>query len=621
MTKIRKEIPKNPQGETKNRPHIPYQATPSGLVQWKSTREGRMCVPLTNFTARICSDVVVDDGAETQHVFEIEAELKRLTHKFTVPADHFSGMHWVLGQLGPEAVVQAGQGAKDHARAAIQLLSGDVPKRRVFTHTGWRKLENKWIYLHARGAIGPSGPIPGVEVRLEGGLANYYLDFQDILPALVWESLKLLEVGPDRVTFPLYAAIFRAILGDPDFSLYLSGPTGVGKTAIAALAQQHFGARMDDHHLPGNWSSADNAIEGQAFAAKDALLIIDDFAPSGTSADIARLHLKADRVMRAQGNASGRQRMRADTSLRPEKPPRGLILSTGEDTPRGQSLRARMLIINVSPGDLDWTKITECQGRAREGVFSQTLASFVSWLSTRYDEVSSGLEGEIHELRQELLDEGHKRTATIVANLVVGFRYFLDYAELLKAISGEEKSLLERRCLDALKETARTQPQLQSASEPTQRFLELVRAALGSGAAHIAAPDGNAPQPPEAFGWQFGGFGVSSPKGKRIGWIDGEDLYLEPEASYQCAQRAAKDSGELLPIASKTLHKRLSERGLLLTRERRDRLLIRKTLEGARREVLHLHRDSLLLIETDQSSQSDHEPAHVQSEDPVPAPN
>jgi integrase len=108
---------------------------------------------------------------------------------------------------------------------------------------------------------------------------------------------------------------------------------------------------MDARHLPANWASTGNALEGLALAAKDALLVVDDFWPSGSSADVQRLHREADRLFRGQGNRAGRQGMRADATLRPPKPPRGLLLSTGEDTPRGQSLRARLLVQEISPGD------------------------------------------------------------------------------------------------------------------------------------------------------------------------------------------------------------------------------------------------------------------------------
>ena len=133
----------------------------------------------------------------------------------------------------------------------------------------------------------------------------------------------------------------------------------------------------DARHLPGSWRSTGNALEGLAFLAKDALLTVDDFSPTGTTYDIQRMHREADRFLRAQGNISARQRMRADASLRPSKPPRGLILSTGEEVPRGESLNARMLVTelpNEGPGSLDWGCLTDCQRAAAEGWYARAMA-------------------------------------------------------------------------------------------------------------------------------------------------------------------------------------------------------------------------------------------------------
>jgi len=87
-------------------------------------------------------------------------------------------------------------------------------------------------------------------------------------------SLQLLSAAPDRISFPLLAGVYRAALGAVPFSLFLSGNSGVFKTALAALAQQHFGAAMDGSGLPANFASTANALEGLAFAAKDALLVV-----------------------------------------------------------------------------------------------------------------------------------------------------------------------------------------------------------------------------------------------------------------------------------------------------------------------------------------------------------
>src|SRR5262249_6141580 len=158
------------------------------------------------------------------------------------------------------------------------------------------------------------------------------------------------------------------------------GPTGQGKTELAALAQQHYGAGLDARHLPGSWASTGNALEGLAFAAAHALLTVDDFAPTGSPADVQRFHREADRLLRAQGNRAGPQGMRPDGGLRPAKPPRGIILSTGEDVPRGQSLRARLLVMELAPGELDWARLTACQGDAAAGLYAQALAGYLRWL-------------------------------------------------------------------------------------------------------------------------------------------------------------------------------------------------------------------------------------------------
>jgi hypothetical protein len=52
----------------------------------------------------------------------------------------------------------------------------------------------------------------------------------------------------------------------------------------------------------------------------------------------------------------------------------------------------------------------------------------------------------------------------------------------------------------------------------------------------------------------------------------------------------ARDSGDSLPVGSRTLHKRMDERGLLRTHDR-DRLTVRRALQGTKRSVLHLSSD------------------------------
>ena len=183
-------------------------------------------------------------------------------------------MRWPVEQWGTRAVVLAGPGIADHLRAAVQLLSVDVPTRTVYGQTGWRQIGGHWVYLHASGAIGADGPAAGIEVRLPDALAGYRLpappDGGD-LAAAVRASLDVLHAAPDRVTVPLLGAVYRAVLGPADYTPHLCGPTGNGKTELAALAQQHHGAGLDARNLPGRWASTGNSLEALAFAAADGL--------------------------------------------------------------------------------------------------------------------------------------------------------------------------------------------------------------------------------------------------------------------------------------------------------------------------------------------------------------
>lgn len=610
------------EGDMEGPPVCQYRATPHGLVYMKPTRDGDVPVPLTNFGAQIVAQVVLDDGVEQQRQLEIEAKLGGRTWTFNISASQFAAMNWPLTNMGTQAIVYPGMALKDHARAAIQMLSGDQSIRTVFTHLGWRRINDQWVYLHAGGAIGPDGPVLGIDTAAPAGLDKYVLPAPpdgDELAAAIRASLRLLDLASPAIMFPLFSAIWRAVLGHAPFSVHLAGATGVFKSEVAALAQQHFGAEMNAKNLPAAWSSTGNALEATAFAAKDALLVVDDFAPAGSSNDVQRYHREADRLLRAQGNRSGRQRMRADATLRAAKPPRGLILSTGEDVPRGHSIRARTLVLELSAGDVDPERLTAAQADAVGALYALALAGYIRWLAPRYGQVLKSLPGEVAALRTEATQaDQHRRTPEIVADLLVGLQYFLTFAVEAGAITAADDHVLRKRARAALGAAAAAQAAQHQAADPVRRFLDLTAAALAFGHAHVADIRGNAPDydnvSPNSWGWRprSAGSGMEAhtewvPLGDRIGWVDGSSLYLEPQAAYRVAQTMA--AGEPLPVSSYTLHKRLFERGLLVTTDtQRDRLTVRKTVQGQRHCVLHLRMDCLMFVEPSQPSQLSHAP-------------
>jgi len=594
-----------------------YFTNSDGIFRRKAADGGSVTLQLTNFGASIVGDVREDDGVEVHRLFELEATLANRRVTIRIPSAQFPLLNWAPEHLGARAIVFPGSATRDHARVAIQILSGEPLEKTIYTHLGWRQTDRGWMYLHAEGAVGAGGQVTDVSVAPPDSLARYVLPSPpsgDRLVAAVRSSMKFLDLAPRRITLPLHAAIFRAPLGRNDFSIHASGETGTYKTALATLAQQHYGSGMNVDHLPGSWSSTGNALEVLAFAAKDALFVIDDFVPRGGSQEVARLHREADRILRAQGNASGRQRLRPDTTLRPVKRPRGLILSTGEDIPLGHSLRARLLIVEFNAGDVDLKRLTSAQEDAAAGTYAECLSGYLAWLAPRYGEIRDTLAGELGALRALVARKGlHPRTPTTIASTSLGLKYFLEFAVDVGALSRAEADDEWNQSWEEFIRIGIGQKKFHDATEPTLRFRELLSAAIASGQAHVAALDGSAPAHPESWGWRrsegtLASTGTWLPGGARIGWLGADnDLYLEPDASFAAAQEMARSAGETITIAGKTLHKRLADRSLLRSTERgaRGTLAVRKMVQGERHPVLHVHAATFLFAGPDQSDHDD----------------
>jgi len=519
-----------------------FESRPEGLFRVTTKGAGLTQVQLTNFQARIVTSVRLDDGVESKREFEIEAELMGKRCRFTVPASEFAAMNWPIDRLGSAA--KTFPHLREYARTAIQTASLTSEDRCVYTHTGWRRIENGWVYLHAGGGVGESGARTDVDVRLIGALSRYQLlpstGTGDLAEA-VSASLRLLDLSPHSISFPLLAAVFRAVLGDADFALHVVGETGTFKSELAGLHQQHFGAALDRVHLPGSWSSTGNVLEALAFHAKDALLVIDDFAPQGSGTDVARYHASAERVFRAAGNQAGRSRLDSTARLREPKPPRALILSTGEDTPRGQSVRARMIIVELSKGCIDLGRLTACQADAQKGLYARAMAGLVQWVAGHHDPVRAEFQRKVSEYRGKALrNSAHARTPDIIANLQAGFELFLEFAVYSSAIDQRCGDRLASRCWDALCRIATDQAKHQKETEPTTRFLTLLSSVLTSGRAHLEARNGGVPdRTPSSCGWRCDAQGNCAQLGDRIGWVDDDNVYLEPTAAFRVVQTAA----------------------------------------------------------------------------------
>jgi hypothetical protein len=269
-------------------------------------------------------------------------------------------------------------------------------------------------------------------------------------------------------------------------------------------------------------------------------------------------------------------------------------LATGEEKPSGESLIARMFLVEVAPGDIDPRRLSACQRDAASGLYAQATAGYIQWLAPRLDQVRAEMNSARGSYRGQVVHEGlHRRTPGIVADLFIGWQRFLDFAHEAEALTRGEAEVYRSRIWTALMEVAHRQLDRLRAADPVESFLGLLRSAISTGHAHLATRDGGMPDNPGAWGWCTQRTGKHrraewQPQGARVGWLDGQDLFLDIDSAYRAAQTMAAD-GDGIADGVLNLVKRLHEGGWLKSvDEQRGKLKIRRMIDGKRLQVLHL---------------------------------
>lgn len=573
-----------------------------GTKMYRSDDEGNL-EQMCNFVAEIVEEThyvdgtdetrteLVIDGHYTVIVGDPPKEEVRSFKRATVPAESFAGMAWVMPNWGVQAVIQPGTSMKDDLRAAIQLRS--KPKiRTIYRHTGWAQISDRRPgFLHAGGAITKNGNDKTVSVQLPPEMAFYNLTTEVKPQDAFAATLALVELGPPEVMYPLLAATLAPLYGPVDFAAHVTGRTGTYKSEVMSLFQSHYGPGMDARHLPGSWSSTGNALEAQAFIAKNVAFVVDDFIPNGTSWQVRQFQATADKLIRAQGNQAGRARLTDVSSLQTTLYPRGIVLSTGEDTPEGHSVRARMLIMELAPGDVTPEALTKAQ--ARRHLYSGTVAALVQLLAGR-PEVFALKDAKTAEWRKFLQAVGHSRTPAMLGRLLATLECTLDLALEQKWIDKATHKKHHLAGTKAIKAIGEQQVHFLEEQDPAEAFIAAIRQVVGTGGGHFRLTSGGVPKFATQLGWSEERDDEDNPtsfksRGPLIGWVIPKDdeLFLDMTAGYNIVKKAA---GQEVTFTKQTMLKRLKEAGKMSRAdETRQRNTVRINAEGHQRTVIALN--------------------------------
>jgi hypothetical protein len=547
-------------------------------------------VPLANFSAEIVEDLELDDGAESRRFFVIRGRLgDQPFPEVRVSVAEFAAMNWPTAAWGVAARVAPGAGRKDYLRDAIQAFSASARRRTVYAHTGWRRVGDRWVFLHAGGALGADGPVPDIATELPEKLLRYALPAppvdRDAVRAAVQALVRALDLGDPRVTYPALAAALAPplapVLGGLGFVVWLLGPSGRWKSTLQALLCNVYsaGARFTDKDPPTSWESTENALERLAFAGKDLPLWVDDFRPAATAREATEMERRAQRLIREAANQVGRDRMRADTSLRPSLPPRALVWSSGELLPGGTSTLARMLVIDVPAG---WTSAARLRAaQAEAGQYALAGAAWIAHLAAKLDDLGRTLPETRDALRDALLAQvHHPQHALAAAKLIASFATWLEHCAALGALSQADVEEQLELAREAIVATARRSGDYAGEERPGRRFLDLVHTLLRQRRAHLRPIDGareldQRPDDAAAWGWpppaadgafDDGDGGVRPPPTPHLGWVDEEEgiVYLLPTPAVREVAEYSRSMPRRWLVSPETLGRDLAACGLLV---------------------------------------------------------
>jgi hypothetical protein len=156
-----------------------------------------------------------------------------------------------------------------------------------------------------------------------------------------------------------------------------------------------------------------------------------------------------------------------------------------------------MFLIEIAPADIEPQRLTVCQHDATCGLYAQATAGYIQRLASKLDEVRAEMSAAHSRYREQAGHDGlHRRTPGIVADLFIGWKWFLGFAHEAEALTRSEAEAYCSRVWDALVEVARRQSEHQREADPVDRFIGLLRSAITTGRAHVATRNGGIPENP-----------------------------------------------------------------------------------------------------------------------------
>lgn len=535
---------------------------------------------ISNFVPIISKVIIYDNGnGEKSAVYKIKAVLSNgdILDEIEVKIEDFTSMKWLINNTWDMSpIVNAGVSNKDKLREVTQIVSKNMQKEVVYTHTGFIKQNDKYVYLYNNGNIGGDDTI---KVNLDDSLVRYEFTNQEYdLKECLQLSYSILDVADKKITLPLVAFTYLAPLVSlldelgivPDFLIAVVGVSGSRKSSLSALLNCHYG-RFDKDSFICSCKDTINSIEVRSNLLADTLVVLDDYYPSTETNEAKKMKNTLEKVIAIYGDRSARGRLNVDVTLRKSYKAKGLCLVTGESFPDvSESRLARCFIIDLKKDSIDLDKLTILQ--RNKDKLSYAMKQYIKVLIANIDKIKNNAKDKFEKYRNDITNNLlHGRTAEIICFLQISYELFISFLISYEIISEQDKEKLLKESWDILNFVANEQTLKIQDNKPINMFFNAISQLENTGKVYIVR------------NWQES-YLTDNKNKTLIGFVDetkddyNNYYYFFPETVLNEVSKFYSQQGIKFPINKTGLQKHLADEGYLKTGS--DRTTIRKKIPG-----------------------------------------
>lgn len=319
----------------------------------------------------------------------------------------------------------------------MREYSGVPSLRRAYSATGWLPNADSFLLPGTVGAITSTGfdttvtYEPTKQSPQEMVLPRTFL--QDVDLAQVCRTI--FESAPPPVLIPILSQLLAAPLCSTGFDyralMHVYGPSNTYKTSLCSSLISLYG-----YSTPGGmgidaWSqSTEKAIQAKMHYFRDLPMLIDDFKAGVISDE------RMTAVVQGYGDTRGRSRMDRTLRVLEAMPPRGLMISTGEDIWNQQkSMLSRTIIVHVEEGMLSLSNMQKLDNAAKSGALGALGITWIRWLcSIGQEYIREYLANKHKELWNDIEDRVGTTAPRMISNLTALFTVSQLFSDFVRDI-------------------------------------------------------------------------------------------------------------------------------------------------------------------------------------------